>query len=214
MPGEKAKGLLMSDLNDEQLADYKQMEQFNVTAKSGRLYRVFPMEQSNVNELNEKGKVICNWCLAQDTAEPVADLQYAIKKLIEWDEDRFRRVAIPRQWPSADITEHVVPVSMYTARPAYALFETDLERIARDAQSMAESIGITLDEAMDRLVQAVGTQSEAYERLALVTGNAAQAIDAANVTWSTLDSVGQLEQIYLVNEETGELIARIDNDEE
>ena len=88
----RAKALLLSHLNTWQQIDLEEEGEFEVTAPSGRLYRIYKFRSNNVLEIGRDGRTVCTFCLTAGSV-PIYDQMLAQKLLIETDEAAFRKLA-------------------------------------------------------------------------------------------------------------------------
>lgn len=88
----RALALLRSCLTPEQVAQMEDCGNFDVRARSGRLYRLWTHTMAgNVEEIDERDRVAL-YC-AHPSGVPTADGLLAQKLMLETDDEEFRRIA-------------------------------------------------------------------------------------------------------------------------
>ncbi len=90
---QRAKKLLLQNLNLEQKLAYNREKKFQVKAPSGKLYEIRHGWAGNVDELNPQGKPINRFCIHPRMQVPIPDSLLAQKLLLETDEEQFRKTA-------------------------------------------------------------------------------------------------------------------------
>ena len=91
---DKALTLLKEWLSPGQLAQYEEFGYFEVTGgDSGKRYRIRPIRQMNVDELDEHGVRIAAWCFGPEGELPTYDVMLAQKIALENNEHAALEVA-------------------------------------------------------------------------------------------------------------------------
>lgn len=89
----KAEALLLEHLTPEQRDSYTRKKEFEVQTESGRRYRLRHGWAGNVDELDENGRAVNRLCIHPAVHVPNPDNLLAQKLLLQWDEERFRKIA-------------------------------------------------------------------------------------------------------------------------
>lgn len=92
-PDERAEMLLMSVLDADQQAEFREKGQFHVTAKSGRIYRIKRGWAGNVYCLDDEGNATEYLCIHPTERIPDCDNMLSQLLMILGDEDTFRNIA-------------------------------------------------------------------------------------------------------------------------
>lgn len=87
---ERARGLLISMLDEQQRADLKRDSHFFVNAPSGRLYRIDYGSHGNVKVIDRKTRKVLERLCIQPDGVPAGDTNLMQKLLIETAEETFR----------------------------------------------------------------------------------------------------------------------------
>lgn len=98
----RAEALLVSSLNPEQAAEFREWRSFTLHSKDGkRTYRITYGIAGNVFEV-ERGQAIASYCI-HPTGVPTEDVMLAQKLMLETDEESFLKIAnktfMPRPMP-------------------------------------------------------------------------------------------------------------------
>jgi hypothetical protein len=84
---QSARKLLTEWLSPAQLAQYARKGHFEVTGcHSGKRYRIRSERQMNIDELDERDRVVAVWCFVPEEMLPIGDIMLAQKIALETDE--------------------------------------------------------------------------------------------------------------------------------
>jgi hypothetical protein len=89
----KAEELLRENLDDEQREQFDKTKWFFVIGQSGKRYRIRHGWAGNVDELNEEGHRIAEYCIHPAKQVPTEDNMLIQKLMLEADEARFLQIA-------------------------------------------------------------------------------------------------------------------------
>ena len=99
---EKAKKLLLDNLDQEQAEQYKKEKKFRVTAPSGERYEFdCTKRMHNVHRIDQSGMKKTEYCIYLTGDCPLPDNHLAQKLLLEHDEPRFLKTANKRELVSS-----------------------------------------------------------------------------------------------------------------
>ena len=89
----KAEKLLLSELNDDQIIDFKARRAFKLRSASGKLFELREGRSRNIKLLNEDGTVKRTYCIHPAEYVPDCDTLLAQKFYLECNEEEFMKVA-------------------------------------------------------------------------------------------------------------------------
>ncbi len=89
---ERAKRLLIANLDEEQRQEFEARQQFFVRAMDGRLYRVNTQDHANI-DLIEEGRPTVNFCIVSSEYVPIYDQMLAQKLMLETDIGKLTEIA-------------------------------------------------------------------------------------------------------------------------
>jgi hypothetical protein len=100
LPGEGAQAerraivLLKEWLSPSQLVQYRRVGYFDVTgSRTGKRYRILHGRQTNICELDKRGRPVVTWCFGPEGNLPTGDILLAQKIALESDEQAALQIA-------------------------------------------------------------------------------------------------------------------------